>query len=168
MGNWYRVVDPLNPLYGCDVSGDRAAWDDETDETLMISVKKMRRVDVFVGDRPFQLIAKEGESLGLWIDVKHLEDSPLQDDVVELDTTRPYGLCLDEAEMTRRDGVTLRIARYENAVQIAIEDADDCLMATRTLGDAERKVENHLINLWTDGADLDDLVTALKLAGDRN
>lgn len=158
---WYRVIDPINPLFGCDVAG--LVDDDNLPGYLQVTA--MRRVDIFVGDRPFQLVAPDGESLGVLVDTDHLADSLIQDETVELATDRPFGRCIDESELERRDGVTLRIARYENAVQIAIEDADDCIVANRTMTDSERKFENHLVNLWTDGGDIDDLVTALKLAG---
>lgn len=161
---WWRVIDPLNPLYGCDVSGRRVAWDDETDETLMISVRRMRRVDVFVGDRPFQLVAKEGESLGLWIDVTHLEESPMQGDV-EIGHDKPYGTCLDESDLTRGDGCMLRIVRYEKAQQVALDSPSGQLLANKTFGTADGSDSpglRSLINKFSDEADVEDLVYDLK------
>lgn len=159
---WYRVVDPLSPLYGCDVTGYRTAWDSDTDETLMIAITAMRRVDVFVGDRPFQLVAKDGESLGLWIDVECLDDSPVQDETVETGTDRPHGICIDESEMERGDGVKLRVARYERATQIAVESPDGELRATKTATDELRSVwEDLIVGKFQLGEDIDNLVVLL-------
>ncbi len=73
---WFRVTDPLNPLCGCDVRiQDFGSFTEAKD---WWTVEAMRRVDVFIGDRPFQLIAREGENLGLMVDARHLVESPLQ------------------------------------------------------------------------------------------
>lgn len=129
---WYRVIDPLNPLFGCDVRvrNDRAVVT-KSGAKLCWEISAMRRIDVFVGDRPFQLIAPEEESLGLWIDPAHLQDSPLQDDVVELGTDLPYGECLDEEQHTRADGLTVHAVTYEHAAQVALLK-DGKLLKTRT------------------------------------
>jgi hypothetical protein len=159
---WYRVVDPLSPLCGCDVrlglfrllAQGGVEWG---------RVEAMRKVDVFVGDRPFQLVAKEGEDLGLMINLDQLAESPFQADVMEIGRDRPHGICLDESEMTRADGVTLRVARYERAVQIALEDPDDCLLATATETSAARSVwETKIIDMFERGDDQDDLCYALR------
>lgn len=155
---WYRVNDPLSPLCGCDVTGIEAiSWEG------WLSITALRRVDVFVGDRPFQLVAKEGEHLGLLIDTAQLVDSPFQDDVMVVGRDRPHGICLDESEMTRADGVTLRVARYERATQIALEDPDDCLLATKTeTGDFKDVWETQIIARFELGDDQDDLVYMLR------
>lgn len=157
---WFRVIDPLNPLFGCDVEGDLLTVEGVAIGRL--EVRKMRRVDITVGDRPFQLVAPARKYLGVTVDIDHLERSPLQDETVELDTSRPFGRCIDESEMTRRDGVTLRIARYENAVQIAIEDADNSLVATETIADPDRKLEETVVHLWEGGAEEEELAALLK------
>lgn len=118
---WYRVIDPLSPLYGCDVRGWKkniGSNDLSYDEMLVVCA--MRRIDVFVGDRPFQLIAPEGENLGLLIVLQCLEPSPLQDDVVELTTDIPYGEFLEEVEVSRDDGCVLHIVAFERAFQVAL------------------------------------------------
>jgi len=169
---WYRVTDPLSPLCGCDVrlSGLRVwniAW--SRPGTEFYQVVAMRKVDVFVGDRPFQLVAKEGEDLGLLINMDQLAESPFQNDVMEIGRDRPHGICLDESEMTRQDGVTLRIARYERATQIALEDADDCLLATTTEpikptdpDEVRNAWEDAIITMFERGDDVDDICYALR------
>ena len=159
---WYRVIDPLNPLFGCDVKiSDSSAVVSAGGSKLHWKIIAMRRVDIFVGDRPFQLIAPEGEDLGLFIDPDHLEESQIQDDVVELTTARPFGISLDEGELTRDDGLTLNVARYERAVQMALSVNDD-LLATKTfVGDPEF-VGQHILDMFEDGASQDDIVYELK------
>lgn len=158
---WFRVVDPLSPLYGCDVRG----WESEAafgpDDALIVTA--MRRVDVFVGNRPFQLVAKQGEDLGLAVRTSQLDVSPVQDEIIETGTDRPHGLCLDESEMTRLDGVTLRVARYERATQIALEDPDGVLVATATeSGEARGAWETAIVDMFEHGDDQDDITYALR------
>jgi len=162
---WYRVVDPINPLFGCDVTG----LIDEDSLPGYLQVTAMRRVDIFVGDRPFQLVAQEGEGLGVMVDVDHLADSLLQDETVELTTERPYGRCIDESEMTRKDGVTLHIARYESSTQIAVSDADGELLGTNTLwsgGPTGPEIvglwEQRIVSMFERGDDQDDIAYALR------
>jgi hypothetical protein len=93
----------------------------------MLIILAMRRVDVFVGDRPFQLIAPEGETLGLLIMQDRLEPSPLQDDIVELSTDLPYGEFLEEVEDGPRGdetGARLTCVAYEERYQIALKWRD--------------------------------------------
>lgn len=164
---WYRVVDPLNPLHDCDVllSGQivrNIAWADDEDEKFC-RVIAMRRVDVFVGDRPFQLFAKEGEDLGLLISNACIASSPFQDEVMVTGTDRPFGLCLDESEMTREDGVMLRVARYEKAIQIALTGADGVFRATSTQTDDLREAwERLIIGMFERDDDEDDICYALR------
>ncbi len=165
---WYRVVDPLSPLCGCDVrlglfrmlGRGGSEWG---------RVEAMRKVDVFVGDRPFQLVAKDGEDLGLMINMDQLDESPFQADVMEIGRDRPHGLCINESEMTRQDGVTLRIARYERATQIAIEDSEDCLLATSTEvvdpsdpDEVRNAWEDAIVTMFERGDDPDDICYALR------
>ncbi len=169
---WYRVIDPLNPLFGCDVllSG-RAVWNIEwafDEDVKFYQVIAMRRVDVFVGDRPFQLVAKEGEDLGLMISSCCIASSPIQDETVELTTDRPYGLCIDESEMTRRDGYTLRVARYEQATQVALSDPQEELLATKTFAAMPGREgigytpDETVIAMFECGNDPDEIVAILK------
>lgn len=118
---WYRVIDPLSPLYGCDVRGWRkpVGNNEMTIQDFMV-IEAMRRVDIFVGDRPFQLVAPDGEMLGLLIDWTQLEPSPLQDEIVELATDMPYGEFLEEVELNREDGCVLHLSAYERLYQVAL------------------------------------------------
>lgn len=162
---WYRVIDPINPLFGCDVTG----LIDEDTHPGYLQVTAMRRVDIFVGDRPFQLVGNDYEGLGIMIDTDHLGESLLQDETVELTTERPFGRCIDESEMTRKDGVTLRIARYETHVQIALSDSEGSLLGTQTLwsgGPTGPMVVKHweekIVSMFERGDDQDDIVYALR------
>lgn len=118
---WYRVIDPLSPLYGCDVTGyDAADGAYEIPKETYLNLTGMRRVDIFVGDRPFQLMAPKNENLGLMVLFQQLEKSPLQDEIVELATDLPYGEFLEEVELSRKDDCTLHLVAYENLYQIAL------------------------------------------------
>ncbi len=159
---WYRVNDPLSPLYGSDV---------RLGEVVLLAqggvrwqrIEALRRVDMFIGDRPFQLFAKAGEDLGLMINVEYLVESPIQGEVMEVGDDRPHGLCLDESEMTRNDGVTLRVARYERAIQIALEDSEGNLLATATeTGEGFGFWEEEIIKMFARGDDQDDITYALR------
>ena len=131
---WYRVTERMSPLCGCDVLGEIAL--DEFGEQLgFLLICKLRRVDVFVGDRPFQLVASPNESLGLLIDYSHLDESPLQEDIIEMSVSSPYGKCLNEDEYTRPDGLILRVVTYSKAVQVALEDPGSGLIAAETFID---------------------------------
>lgn len=151
---WFRVNDQLSPLCGCDVTGIEAeGW---------LSITALRRVDIFVGDRPFQLVAKEGEHLGLLIDTDQLVDSPFQDDVMVVGDDRPFGLCLNESEMTRKDGCTMFVARYERATQIALR-SNGKLLATKTdTSDVKEVWETQIIARFELGDDQDDMVYMLR------
>lgn len=158
---WFRVTDPLSPLFGCDVDGyllDKAFGNGRDG----FVVTGLRRVDIFMGDRPFQLVAKDDEDLGIMVDAAMLKESAIQDDIVELVTDRPFGIAIDEGEMTRDDGLTLSIARFERAVQIAMQGPDGDLIASKTfVGDPEF-VGAEILEMFEDGADQDDIVFALK------
>jgi hypothetical protein len=160
---WFRVIDPLSPLYGCDVKlADSSAVAVDRGAEIWWKVIAMRRVDIFVGDRPFQLIAPPGESLGICIDPDQLEPSPLQDETVELQTDRPNGLCLDESEMTRGDGHTLRIARYERATQVALDDGQGTLLGTRTFyGMPDDTGDERVLSMFEQNCDPDEIVAML-------
>lgn len=155
---WHRVIDPLNPLFGCDVLLD---WNAATTSKSQVwfSVRGMRRIDVFVGDRPFQLIAPPGENLGITINPEHLEESPLQDDIVELSTDRPFGLCLSEASVLRSDGCCFRIATFERMSQVAVDGPDGALLASAT---CTQEAADSWLTKFANGGDIDELVAAIK------
>lgn len=161
---WYRVNDPLSPVYGCDVRGWRAEAVFGPDDALVVIA--MRRVDIFVGDRPFQLVAPDGENLGLAVRTDQLVESPIQDEIMETGTDRPYGLCIDESEMRRADGCTIRMARFERAIQVALEDAEGNLLATNTNvhnGDEGFLFwEEEILKMFSRGDDQDDIAYALR------
>lgn len=154
---WYRVNDPLNPLCGSDVltgevgrieGGSRKFWE----------VIAIRRVDVFVGDRPYQLVAPAGGSLGIMVASDGLVESPIQDEVVEIATDRPYGKCVEERDLDRSDGVRLRVVEYEQMGQVALDDADGTLAASGnvTVGGISRLEE-----AFRNGSDLDEMLELL-------
>ncbi len=129
---WYRVTDPLSPLHGCDVTGRQAV--DAMHNRDLLLITGVRRVDVFVGDRPFQRIAGGTGDLGLLIDAAQLEESLIQDEVVELSRDKPYGIFLNESNMTRNtDGHTLRIVQYERATQVALDDGENEMLGHSTI-----------------------------------
>ena len=169
MGKWFRVIDPLSPLYGCDVrvapDGLSLVKPDDFSTRSFATIQALRRVDVFVGDRPFQLVAKDGEDLGLMIERSQLETSPLQNETVETGTDRPHGLCIDESEMTRADGVTLHVVNYERATQIALRDANNQVLASDTIaGDLDLRFiwETTVLSMFERGDDQDDLIYVLR------
>lgn len=158
---WYRVVDPLSPLYGCDVRGYDAECSFGPDDGLVIQA--MRRVDIFVGDRPFQLVAPEGETLGLMILSSQLEPSPIQDEVVELSTELPYGEFLEEVEDGPRGDETearLTCVAYEERYQIALKWRDP---ASETINVFSRTILNlnddviRIRGAFERGDDVDDI-----------
>ena len=154
---WWRVVDPLNPLCGCDVKG----WDSEAvfgpDDALAVTA--LRRLDVLVGDRPFQLVAAEGEHLGVAVLREHLEPSPVQDDRIEIGYDNPHGRCLSEVSIPGPDGDELRVARYERAIQVAYGEMEGELYATATIRGSDRDTRlSNVIAAFSDGTvDVDDL-----------
>lgn len=164
---WYRVIDPLSPLYGCDVllSGEHVrsiAWAFDPEDEAFYRIVAMRRMDVIMGDRPFQLVAKKGEDLGLLISNACISSSPIQDEIIETGTDRPYGICINEGEMTRGDGYTLRVAQYEKATQIALSDSDGKLLATHTDLESSQYWEEEILRMFERGDDPDDIVYALR------
>jgi len=155
MSKWFRVVDPLSPLRGCDVKGNIVELGKDTSWKWLL-VESVRRVDVFVGDRPFQLVGS-GDDLGVLIKISHLEESSIQDDVVEMTTDSPYGKCLSEDERTRKDGLTIRIAVFEKAAQIALEDLHGKLLATRTIRDNPKLAVDNALDMFEAGEDEDEI-----------
>jgi hypothetical protein len=129
---WFRVIDPLSPLFGCDV---KLGFSRMLNFTSIIA---MRRIDVFVGDRPFQLIAPENETLGLFIDVNQLEASPFQNETMEMSTSIPYGACIQEYETARTESdeseTVLHIVYYDNATQVALKDGSGVLSKNTFFG----------------------------------
>lgn len=154
---WYRVIDPLNPLCGCDVWGTQGS--DNGGNTLHVS--KLRRVDVFVGDRPYQLIAPAGRTLGISVYAETyswdgiLTPSPIQDEIVELDTGTPYGKCVEERDHGRSDGFRLRVVEYELMAQVALDDtASGTVLTSATVSlEALPLIEDAFVG----GAELDEV-----------
>lgn len=166
MGKWYRVIDPLNPLYGADVMTggytDVIEGDDDR-EVRYYDVEALRRMDMFFGDRPFQLVAKKGSNLGLMIHEDAIVESPMQSDVVVTGTDRPHGICLNESDMKRKDGCSLQIVKYERATQIALRDGNDKFVATSTHSDEFRdEWENAVIGVFASNVDSDEVVYVLR------
>lgn len=161
MSEWFRVNDPLSPLHGCDVRGSEAV--DENEESLgFLMIEALRRVDIFVGDRPHQLVAPEDGNLGLMIDMNQLIESPIQDDIVELVTDRPFGKCVEEYQLDRADGVALRIARFEGAIQVALDDVGGRLVRSVVFSDVSREVEvEALVSDFRLGLEVDDLLVLM-------
>lgn len=161
---WFRVIDPLSPLYGCDVRGfKKPVGNNQMSTQDFMAIEAMRRVDVFVGDRPFQLVAPEGETLGLLIYWGHLEPSPLQDDIVELSTELPYGEFLEEVEDGPRGdetGARLTCVAYEERYQIALKWRDE---AGGTINVFSRTIQNshddvvRIREAFNRGDDVDDI-----------
>lgn len=153
---WYRVTDPLSPLHGCDVRGEpRNLVNIDMSFDRFLIVEALRRVDIFAGDRPFQLIAPDGKSLGMMIEWAQLAESPLQDDIVELATDLPYGACLDEYEAERGDEVRLHVATFERAAQVALTHKGK-LLRSETYKDLT--VPNELVVLFEDGQPVDTIL----------
>ncbi len=147
---WFRVTDPLSPLFGCDVQ----TWSVGLHDWPLVVA--LRRVDIFVGDRPFQLVAKSGEDLGLQINPDILTESPMQDDIVELGTDMPYGKVLVELEKTRADGLTLNFVTYERAGQVSIISTGKVAAKKTYFGfDTSRSSEIELA--FDDGDNIEDL-----------
>ncbi len=153
MFKWHRVTDPLSPLFGCDV------------KCFMVrvphgyaSIVALRRVDIFVGDRPFQLVAPPGETLGLMIDEIQLGDCQLQDETFELATDTPYGKFVNEEENYRDDGCSINVAWFTNATQVAIKNIDGQVVATRTFrNDSHISDANNILVSFVANDEIDDL-----------
>lgn len=153
---WFRVIDPLSPLYGCDVRGyDAHESPFDIPKETFLTLTALRRVDVFVGDRPFQLIAPEKENLGLLVLFQQLEPSPLQDDIVELSTDLPYGEFLEEVEDARGDGAKLHCVAYEQVYQIALLHQDRLLVSRIIRNDDDEIVR--IRRAFERGDDIDDI-----------
>lgn len=161
---WYRVIDPLSPLYGCDVRGyDASEGPYEIPKGTYLNATGMRRVDVFVGDRPFQLMAPKNENLGLMVLFQQLEPSPIQDEVVELSTELPYGDFLEEVEDGPRGDETearLTCVAYEERYQIALKWRDP---ASETINVYSRVIQSPnddvimIRSAFNRGDDVDDI-----------
>lgn len=111
---WFRVKEAGSAFYGYDVSGHLLFHGDGPDVLL---VKKMRRCDVVIGDRPWQ--TELGPMTTLSIELAALEKSPIQDDVVEIDRRSPYGKFVDEETISNGEH-QLQVVSYERGVQIAL------------------------------------------------
>jgi hypothetical protein len=162
--NWFRVIDPLSPLYGCDVRGyDAKDGPYDLPRRTYLNVTGMRRVDIFVGDRPFQLMAPKNENLGLMVLFQQLEPSPLQDDIIELSTELPYGKFLEEIEDGPRGDETeamLTCVAYEKRYQVALKWRD---VGSETINVFSRTIQNHnddvmrIREAFDRGDDIDDV-----------
>lgn len=163
---WYRVIDPLSPLHGCDVSGRE--WLVESGGHLLV-IDGVRRVDIFVGDRPFQRMAGAEQNLGLYINFDQLEDSLIQDEVVELARDKPYGIFLNESNMTRLDGHTLRVVQYERATQVALDDDENEMLGSVTIlghRDYLNLSEAVIVGAFEQNEDPMDIIEAMNVAAD--
>lgn len=151
---WYRVNDALNPLCGADVlTGD--AGHIEGDSRTFYEVLAVRRVDVFVGDRPYQLVAPPGQSLGIMVASDNLTQSPIQDEVVEIATDRPYGAVVEERDHDRSDSLRLRVVEYELMAQVALDDtASNTVLSSATVSlEGMRQIELDFV----EGSELDEM-----------
>lgn len=119
-GRWYRVQGNIgNPLNGCDVQ----VYDDPSDSAgIPLLVLALRRIDMIIGDRPYQL--RDPDGLGVYIDRYSLVDSPIQDDVVEIATDSPYGKFIDSNIFPLGKDGLITMARYERAVQATYNPVD--------------------------------------------
>lgn len=167
---WWRVIDPLNPLCGCDVTlaptehGIVKFEDPDNDNTLYGAVTGLRRMDILMGDRPFQLIRKDGQDIGVLVRLGHLEVSPIQDDVVEIAYDLPNGKCLDEDVLSDGGDAELRIAKYENATQVAFGQPEGELYATCTLRGPDQNIRlDALIRAYRDKTvDFEDMIALMQ------
>lgn len=162
MKKWYRVTERFSPLCGADVYGEQAT-DIGGRPVGLLAIEKIRRFDVFAGDRPFQMITPNDErNLGLFIKEDHLEESLIQDEIVEM-TSRgsPYGKCLDEFSLERKfiDGVTIHVVIYENLKQVALLNDGKKVLSTNAL--LFRGVDK-LMDAFVDNASLDELILLMK------
>lgn len=150
---WYRVNDPLSPLSGCDVMGDEVPGLAGVFRAILVTA--VRRVDVFAGDRPYQRVAAGGGHLGLMLDMAQLVPSPIQDDVVEIATDRPYGAVVEERDHDRSDGLRLRVVEYELLAQLALDDtATNSVLTSATVSlEASAQIEEAFI----EGNELDEV-----------
>lgn len=159
---WFRVNDPLNPLHGCDVKvGDPFAVSTAIPEGRSFApIIAVRRVDVFQGDRPYQRISAPGADLGLMIDVTvALAESPIQDDVVELATDRPYGDLIEEYQLDRSDGVSMRVVSFTGGTQVALSESDGSLVRSMFYSGPAFQVRFELLEeAFNDGEEVEGLV----------
>lgn len=159
---WYRVNDPLSPLSGCDVrlGPDRLDFHRRSDGALLYAIiVAVRRVDVFQGDRPYQRVSALGQDLGLMIATDRLIESPIQDDVVEIATDRPYGACVEERDHERSDGLRLRVVQYELMAQVALDD----LSSGALVGSATVPLEamEDIEEAFVEGSDSEELLARM-------
>lgn len=144
----------MNPLCGCDVkTGEEGHLVGASGKFWEVTA--IRRVDVFVGDRPFQLVAPPGDSLGIMVANSHLIKSPIQEDITEIATDRPFCKCLEEREHSRGDDLVLRVAEYEGMAQVALDDtATNSVLTSATVSlEGMRQIELD----FAEGTGLDEL-----------
>ena len=157
---WLRVRDPLNPLCGCDVVLH------EMPDGAYREVTALRRLDVLLGDRPYQLRAPEGCTLGISIDVNHLEPSPVQDEIVEIGYDTPYGKFLEERSDGGADEYLMQVT-YENAIQFALlaQDDDELLGNCTFLGVGRTERAEKVRQSFLDSDGRDEVLTMMKQEG---
>lgn len=157
MPEWFRVSDPLSPLHGCDVRLGPETYSRPSGPVFQ-PVVAARRVDVFQGDRPYQRVAPAGQDLGIMVSVDSLRASPIQEDVIELATDRPYGDLIEEYQLDRSDGIALRVVVFTEAIQAALSDEDGSLVRSLTYTGPALQVRFELLEeAFNDGEDLEGL-----------
>lgn len=124
---WKRINDPLSPLFGADVRGleikvEENYYTHNSDKWFLVT--HLRRLDLIVGNKPFQLSGGDDGHIGMIISCDFLIDSPVNEDTIEFDSLPPYGKFLGERLEKRLDGLRLESARFENSVQASLFSGD--------------------------------------------
>ncbi len=164
---WFRVVDRVSPLCGCDVTGE-AAVDEKGEPVGFLEIKGLRRVDVLIGDRPYQLRAPDGGNLGILIKMQQLEDSPIQDEVIEIAYDSPYGRCIDEWSESEEGVSDIHVVVFEDAIQVALHDGAEHpeLLASCTLrGQGRTEVLERILDAMHLGSGTDSAIEIMKTRG---
>lgn len=162
---WWRVVAPDNILFGADVRGNVIPADDGC-EVATLFVRAIRRVDMIVGDRPFQ-VQNLGTGIMIEVNMDNLELSPVQDEVVEISRKTPYGSFVAETGETNGNKHLTKVW-YENAVQIAVTEErghTEETLATNTWMTSDpterRQITEFATDLFKQGA-FDELIASIK------
>lgn len=162
---WWRVVAPDNILFGADVRGNVIPADDGC-EVATLFVRAIRRVDMIVGDRPFQ-VQNLGTGIMIEVNMDNLELSPVQDEVVEISRKSPHGEFQHETTETNGNR-HLTIVWYEDAIQIAVTEErgyTELTLATNTWMTSDSTERLHITefatSLFREGA-IDELIASIK------
>ncbi len=122
---WYRVVDPGSPLCGwdllCGLDGGTVEEVVES-EAWYSEVLAARRLDVLLGDRPLQFNPPGG--IGMLVDIKKLDPSPVQTGTVEIgsDAEGLYGEHLERRSYSMLDpDMKLDIEIFAGATLAALD-----------------------------------------------